>query len=260
MTYAVQTPVFEGPFDLLLHLILDQQVDIFEVRLLEVVDAYVAELERMRDLELEVATEFLLIASTLVELKARRLLPQEADPDLDDDLSLWEERDLILSKLLECKTFKDAARSLDALFDVAARSVPRALGPGEEFAGLLPDVMGGVTPEKLRDAYFAAIAPKPVPQVTLDHVTSVPIRVEDAIIELADEVRRAGRITFRELTRGLGTRIEVIVRFLALLELFKQGVIEVEQLGGNFGAIVVEWAAETDVSVAELVTADAYEG
>src|SRR4051812_27261241 len=107
--YEVTTAVFEGPFDLLLHLITRDQVDIYEVSLSSIVDAYVTELTRMQHLDLDVATEFLLIAAILVELKARRLLPGRDDVDLDDELALWEERDLLLARLLECKTFKDAA-------------------------------------------------------------------------------------------------------------------------------------------------------
>src|SRR4028118_1002864 len=110
MAFDVATPVYEGPFDLLLHLILKEQVDIYEVPLARIVDAYLGEIERLQSLDLDVATEFLLIASTLVELKARRLLPGRDDVDLDEELALWEERDLLLSRLLECKTFKDAAR------------------------------------------------------------------------------------------------------------------------------------------------------
>src|SRR5579864_4198706 len=114
--YEVSTAVFEGPFDLLLHLITQEQVDIYQVSLHRIVDAYVAELEAMQQrceqLDLEVATEFLLIAAILVELKARRLLPGREDVDLDEELALWEERDLLLARLLECKTFKDAAQAL----------------------------------------------------------------------------------------------------------------------------------------------------
>ena len=109
MAYEVTTPVYEGPFDLLLHLILREQVDLYEVSLAAIVDAYLAELERIQSLDLDVATEFLLIAATLVELKARRLLPGRDDVDLDEELALWEERDLLLARLLECKTFKDVA-------------------------------------------------------------------------------------------------------------------------------------------------------
>ena len=115
MPYAVQTSVFEGPFDLLLHLILREQVDLYEVSLSAIVDAYLVELERFEVLDLDIATEFLLIAATLVELKARRLLPDEGDVDLDDELALWEERDLLIARLLECKTFKDAAVVLQRL-------------------------------------------------------------------------------------------------------------------------------------------------
>ena len=110
--YEVTTPVFEGPFDLLLHLITREQVDIYEVSLSAIVDAYIQELERMQPLDLERATEFLLIAAILVELKTKRLLPGRDDTDLDDELMLYAERDTLLARLLECKTFKDAAADL----------------------------------------------------------------------------------------------------------------------------------------------------
>src|SRR5260370_41408309 len=109
MGYEVRTTSFEGPFDLLLHLILRQEVDLWEVSLSSIVDAYLAELERMERLDLEVATEFLLIAATLVELKTRWLLPGPAELELDEELLRFEERDLLLARLLECQTFKDAA-------------------------------------------------------------------------------------------------------------------------------------------------------
>ena len=135
MAFAVATPVFEGPFDLLLHLILREQVDIYEVNLSRIVDAYLEEIERLQVIDLDVATEFLLIAATLVELKARRLLPGRDDVDLDDDLALWEERDLLLARLLECKTFKDVAGVFSKLADDADRSYPRTAGPDERFDG-----------------------------------------------------------------------------------------------------------------------------
>src|SRR5215204_7301996 len=131
MAYDVATAVYEGPFDLLLHLILKEQVDIYEVSLSRIVDSYLHELERLQSLDLDVATEFLMIASTLVELKARRLLPGRDDIDLDDELALWEERDLLLARLLECKTFKDVAATFARLADQAGRSFPRA-APLEE--------------------------------------------------------------------------------------------------------------------------------
>jgi segregation and condensation protein A len=260
VAYEVHTSVFEGPFDLLLHLILEQKVELFDVRLADIVDAYLVELGKMQRCELEVATEFLLIAATLVELKTRRLLPNEDDPDLDDELQLWEQRDLLLARLLECMTFKDVAHVLERRAQEAGRCAPRTVGPDERFHDVTPDVLEGVSAEALRDAYLKATAPKPVPHVTLDHVTPVRTSVVDAIVEVADEVQRAGQVTFRSLVAGLVERVEMVVRFLAVLELVKQGVVEVDQATGNFGTIVVIWASEADVPVAELVTADAYEG
>src|SRR5947209_7547472 len=168
MPYEVQTPVFEGPFDLLLHLIMREQVDVYEVPLITIVDAYLAELDRMQAsearLDLDVATEFLLIAATLIELKARRLLPGLDDADLDEELALWEERDLLLARLLECKTFKDAAAELARLAARAERSYPRRAGLEERFLEIAPDLMAGVTGEKLRDAFLRAVTPRPVPR------------------------------------------------------------------------------------------------
>lgn len=108
MSYEVRIEAFEGPFDLLLHLILRDQVELYDICLSDIVDAYIAQLETFENLDLEIATEFLLIAATLVELKSRRLLPGDPSVDLDEELALWEERDLLLSRLVECKTFKDA--------------------------------------------------------------------------------------------------------------------------------------------------------
>ncbi|HLH47130.1 MAG TPA: segregation/condensation protein A, partial [Acidimicrobiales bacterium] len=140
MPYTVSTPVFEGPFDLLLHLITREQVDLWEVSLSAIVDGYVTTLEAMRStLDLDTATEFLLIAAVLLELKARRLLPGRDDVELDEELALWEERDLLLARLLECKTFKEAAGALTRLMDGAARSWPRRAGLEPRFASLAPD-------------------------------------------------------------------------------------------------------------------------
>ena len=143
-------PVFEGPFDLLLHLILREQVELWEVDLSRIVDAYLAELEKLEDLDLEMATEFLLIAATLVELKTRRLLPGSDDVDLDEEFSLWEERDLLLARLLECKTFKDASGALQRLAEVAERSYARRAGMEERF------LVAHARPHGGRDAREAA--------------------------------------------------------------------------------------------------------
>ena len=259
VAYDVSTPVFEGPFDLLLHLILREQVDIYEVSLSTIVNAYLVEVEALQSVDLDLATEFLLIASTLVELKARRLLPGRDDIDLDDELALWEERDLLLARLLECKTFKDVASVFANLADDADRSFGRAVGPDERFAALVPDLFEGVRPKHLYNAYVRAITPKPVPVVDLYHVSAVRASVADAMTELLDELPRVGRISFRRLTSGLVERLEVIVRFLALLEMFKQGMVELDQTE-RFGDIDIVWLGhEPTVSVGALAIDD-YEG
>jgi len=242
MSYSVRTPVFEGPFDLLLHLILKQEVELWEVSLAEIVDAYLTELDRMDALDLDVATEFLLIAATLVELKARRLLPGIEDLELDEELLRFEERDLLLARLLECKTFKDAAGAMQRLMDATARSWPRISGPHSDsrFADLAPDLLAGVTAEQLRDAMDALLEPKPAAQVLLDHVAPVRISVRDAVAELIEELPRRGRSTFSELTTRLAERLEIIVHFLALLELYKQGLVDLEQ-AGSFAELHVLW-------------------
>jgi segregation and condensation protein A len=241
MPYTVSTPVFEGPFDLLLHLINRDQVDLWEVSLSDIVDGYVATLEQMRaGLDLEVATEFLLIAAVLLELKARRLLPGRDDVEVEEELALWEERDLLLVRLLECKTFKDAAGALQRLMDATARSWPRVAGIDSRFADLTPDLLAGVTAERLRDILTALLAPRPAAQVLLDHVAPVRISVRDAVAELVEELPRRGRTSFTDLTAHLAERLKVIVRFLALLELYKQGLVDLEQTS-SFAELRVAW-------------------
>jgi segregation and condensation protein A len=270
MPYEVRTPVFEGPFDLLLHLILREQVDLYDVRLSTIVDAYLGELERLEALDLDVATEFLLIAATLVELKTRRLLPGDDDLALDEELALWDERDALLARLLECKTFKDVSRTLQRMAADAGRSVARTAGPEEHFIALTPDVLAGVSAPDLRAAFLRAVAPKPVPRIDLDHVAPVRASVADAVADLVRELAMVGRTTFRRLTAGFTDKLAVIVHFLAVLELFKQGAVDLAQ-GERFGDIVVVWlgfdaeeAQETDEiaagAVIDLTAVDAYEG
>jgi segregation and condensation protein A len=259
MPYQVQTSVYEGPFDLLLHLILREQVDLYEISLARIVDAYLTELERMDDLDLEIATEFLLIAATLVELKTKRLLPDERDVDLDDEFALWEERDLLLARLLDCKTFKDAARVLAALADEASHSYPRLVGLEDHFLDLAPDMLEGVTGEKLHAAFVRATAPRPAPVVDVTHLAAIRASVTDAVEELIDELPRARGVTFRELTASLVDRIEVVVRFLAVLELYKQGLVDLDQ-ASSFGDIQITWIAAPDMRAADLAAIDAYDG
>jgi segregation and condensation protein A len=261
VAYEVTTPVFEGPFDLLLHLITREQVDIYDISLSAIVDAYLSELERMQPLDLERATEFLLIAAVLVELKTKRLLPGSDDVDLDEELALWEQRDILLARLLECKTFKDAAAELHKLAARAERSQPRRAGMEEQFLGVMPDLLAGVSPDDLRAAFLRAVAPKPAPRVDLDHVAPIRASVADAVVELVDELPRVGRITFRRLTSALVERLEIIVRFLAVLELYKQGLVDLEQQG-NFAELHIAWLGPDgdDGSAFELTDVEEYSG
>jgi len=256
-TYEVETPVFAGPFDLLLHLIVRDEVDLYEVSLGEIVDAYLTEIQRMEMLDLDVTTEFLLIAATLVELKSRRLLPDHGRSDLDEELALWEERDLLLARLLECKTFKDAAAALERIAQEAGRSYPRTAGLEEAFVDLLPDVMEGVTPDGILEAYRRATRPRPVATVDLDHIAPIGVSVADAVVELLSELPDLGRTTFRDLTGAFVDRLEVVVHFLAVLELYKLGVVELGQLD-TFGTITIEWVG--DEHAIELAQLDIYEG
>ena len=258
MTIDVSTPVYEGPFDLLLHLILKEQVDIYEVDLSRIVDAYLAELGCIQALDLDVATEFLLIAATLVELKTRRLLPGTVDDDLEEEFAMWEERDLLLARLIECKTFKDVARVFSRLADDADLSFPRTVGPDERFSSLMPDLLEGTSLRRFQSAAIRALTPRPEPIVDLFHVNPIRFTVAEAVAELCDELPRIGHISFRLLTADLGERLEVIVQFLAVLDLFKQGFVEIDQTE-RFGDIDILWTGGADVD-ASSVLVDAYEG
>ena len=259
MAFEVATPVYDGPFDLLLHLILKEEVDIHEVSLTRIVEAYLEEIQRMQMLDLDVATEFLLIASTLVELKTRRLLPGKQDMDLDEELALWSERDLLLARLLDCKTFKDVASVFTQLAEQASLSYPRRSGPDERFADLMPDMLEGVTAVRLQRAYLRATQPRPPTAIDWYHVAPIRASVADALMEMLETLPKLGKVTFKQITEAIHDRIEVVVRFLAILELFKQGRISLEQTD-RFGDIEVMWTAGDDTGFVSVMQIDDYEG
>jgi len=246
--YVVSTPVFEGPFELLAHLVSRQQVDIWEVELASIVDQYVEALEHMEGLDLAMATEFLLIAAVLLELKARRLLPEPEAADDEEELALWEERDLLLARLLECKTFKEASLAISRLMDQAELSAPRRAGLEERFVGLAPDLLAGVSPERLHEVMVRLLAPKPVPVVNTEHVAPIRASVAETIEELSKRLAEEGHTTFRRLVAGVPGRLEVIVCFLALLELYKRGMVDLSQ-ADKLAELHVSWkgACEDDL-------------
>jgi segregation and condensation protein A len=236
--YEVSTPVFEGPFDLLLHLILKEEVDLWEISLARIVDVFCAEVENMERVDLDVATEFLLIAATLVELKARRLLPGRDEVDLDEELMRFEERDLLLARLLECKTFQDAARVMNEQLQSASRSIPRTAGPEEPFRSLAPDPLERVALEAFLAAARRGLTPKVVEEVQTAHIAPIRASVRDAIDTVLALLPAHGSVRFRELTYGVTEKLDIIVRFLAVLELFKQGVVDLEQIE-SFGELMI---------------------
>ena len=260
--YEVSTPVYSGPFELLLQLILREQVEIFDIEIARITDSFLAEIERMSECDLETATEFLLIAATLVDMKVKRLLPTEVAVDLDDELEAISQRDLLLARLLECNTFRDASRRLRAMFEEAARSHPRRVGINtERWLNLAPAVLDGVSPSDVRTAYLRAAAHRPVPRVDVTHITPISLTVGHAVAELIEELTSVGRATFRRLTLGVDDRLELVVRFLAVLELVKQGLADVEQ-ATTFGDIVISWTGHDDLDVraAAVAGVDAYDG
>ena len=261
MAYEVRTPAFSGPLDLLLLLVRREQVELYDIPIARITDAYLEEIDRMQSCDLEVATEFLVIAALLVEMKARRMLPGQPDADPDEELESASERDLLLARMVECRTFQAASRTLQRLFEETARSRPRSLGLIEDrWLDLAPAMLEGVTPADVRAAYRRAVATTPAPRVDVAHIRPLSITVGDAVDEIADRLAEAGRLTFRALTAGVDDRLGLVMRFLAVLELVKEGLADVEQ-GDTFGDIVISWTGGDGRTLQAVVAGvDAYDG
>jgi segregation and condensation protein A len=253
MSYEVKLEVFEGPLDLLLHLITRQRVDIYDVSLATITEEYLAALESMGELDLETATGFLVIAATLLELKSARLLPTRAD---DEGASkLLEERDLLLARLVECATFREAGAWIAVRLAEGSSFHGRSASLEERFVDLAPDLLARASLEDIAGAAGRVLAPRPTLELDISHVSPIRASVKDAIVDLAATLEVDQRVSFEILCAGRRPRIEIVVRFLALLELFKAGAIELEQ-AGRFGDITASWTGEV---AAEEVLADAEE-
>ncbi len=228
MTYHVKTSVFEGPLDLLLQLITRHQVEVTSLSLSALVTEYLAHLEEMRELDLEVTSEFLLIAATLIQLKVRSLLPDDEPLDLDDELALMEERDRLLARLLTCVTFKDVAAVLAARLESSNRHVPRISGLDQEMAPkpetlqIPVDVIGLA---RIADRVFARRRQTP----DLDHLDLDLPSVQAAIDELRVRVAEAVETSFDDLVAHCTLKLEIAAYFLALLELARWGMVELAQ-------------------------------
>ncbi len=258
MTYVVTTPSFNGPIELLLQLISAHEVDVLDVPLAPIVDAFVLILrDDAKFIDVEELSDFLLVAAILVEMKSTRLLPGRDTTEPDEEFIGWEERDVLLARLLELRTYAALSDSFTELFEQAGRSVARIKGIDDGFVVDPPDLLAGVSVAQLAAAYLRGIEDKPVPVVRLNHVTVDAVTVAETVVSLAQRLPSMGRITFRKLTEGLNTRIEIIVHFLALLELCKLGHLELGQ-GSTFGEVEIEWLV-TDADL-NLERIDTYEG
>jgi segregation and condensation protein A len=228
MTYQVKLEVFEGPFDLLLNLIARRRLDVTEVDLADITADFLAHLgEGLEDLDLETATRFLVIAATLVELKAARLLPREERDELED--LLGDARDLLYARLLEYRAFRDVARLLEHRLHQHEAVLPREVPPEPWLRQLTPDAPLPVDARGLAALAAAATAPTPQAAVDLSHIRRSYVTIREAALEVLDRLGAPGEAArFRELTAGR-ERGDRVVFFLALLELFKLGHVDLEQ-------------------------------
>jgi segregation and condensation protein A len=254
-TYHVSLSSFEGPFDLLLHLIARHRVDVHAIPIAQITDEYLAVLRQAETVDLEVATEFLVVAATLVELKAARLLPNTDDPELDE-LAI-EIRDLLYVRLLDYRVFKEAAAWLDASLEAGAGSWPRMAALEERFTRLRPDIMIPVDAAGLAELAARAIASAPPPSIDLSHLQPIRMTIRQAVALVVAGLRRSGgRATFRALTAGCRDRVEVVVSFLALLELYRAEIVELDQ-AERFGELRVSWVGDGIAVADEPLLADA---
>ncbi|GLI02818.1 hypothetical protein Pa4123_80960 [Phytohabitans aurantiacus] len=243
--FTVRLANFTGPFDLLLQLIGKHKLDVTEVALHRVTDEFIAYIRAMGDnWDLDEASEFLIIAATLLDLKAARLLPTAQVED-EDDLALLEARDLLFARLLQYKAYKEAAAHIAALEFEGARRYPRSVSLEPRYAEALPDLVLGIGPERLLKLAIKAMTPKPVKVVSIDHVHQVRVSVREHAALLRDRLRRAGTATFRVLCADCQSTLEVVARFLALLELYREGLVGFAQVQA-LGELTVRWTGGDD--------------
>ena len=256
--FTVRLNNFTGPFDLLLQLIGKHKLDVTEVALHQVTDDFIAYIRGMGDdWDLGEASEFLLVAATLLDLKAARLLPA-AEVEDEEDLALLEARDLLFARLLQYKAFKEAASHLAELETLGARRWPRAVAMEPRYAEALPDLVLGIGAERLFKLALKQFQPKPgPPEVSIAHIHLVRVSVREHATLLRDRLRRAGSATFSLLIADCENTLEVVARFLALLELYREGLVEFEQ-PVSLDELTVRWvggaAEDKDLDI------DDYEG
>ena len=243
--FSVRVEGFEGPFDLLLGLISKHQLDVTTLALSKVTDDFIAHIRAMGPgWDLGQATEFLLVAATLLDLKAARLLPQ-AEVEDEEDLALLEARDLLFARLLQYRAYKQAAAHLAGLLAGESRRFPRSVSLEPRYAGLLPEVLLGLGPQEFAALAARAMTPRPVPLVAVDHVHGGTVSVREQTAVLRERLQRIGSASFRTLTADCDGTLEVVARFLGLLELYRDGVVAFEQVEA-LGELHVRWTGSAD--------------
>ncbi|WP_372441639.1 segregation/condensation protein A [Plantactinospora mayteni] len=243
--FTVRLANFTGPFDLLLQLIGKHKLDVTEVALHRVTDEFIAYIRAMGDdWDLDEASEFLVVAATLLDLKAARLLPAAQVED-EEDLALLEARDLLFARLLQYKAFKEAAGHIAEMEAIGSRRYPRAVTLEPRYAEALPDLVLGIGVDRLAALAVKAMTPKKTPVVSIDHVHMVRVSVREHAALLRDRLRRAGIATFRILCADCESTLEVVARFLALLELYREGLVGFAQVEA-LGELTVRWTGPED--------------
>ncbi|MBW3086293.1 Segregation and condensation protein A [Austwickia sp. TVS 96-490-7B] len=240
--FEVHLDQFDGPFDLLLGLIGQHHLDVTEIALARVTDEFMAHLRRLQqesqEWDLSETTEFLLVAATLLELKAARLLPRTGEED--EDLELIEARDLLFARLLQYRAFKDVSAVFAERMSGVGRIFPRQAGLEQRFAALLPELTWRAEPEAFARTAAVAMTPKMPPTVQVEHLHAARVSVQEQSVILIGMLRRVGASTFVELVRDAESTLVVVARFLVVLELFRDGAVVFEQ-GEALGALTVQW-------------------
>jgi segregation and condensation protein A len=246
--FEVHLDVFSGPFDLLLGLISKHKLDITEIALAQVTDEFMAHIRAHQasdtEWDLGQASEFLLVAATLLDIKSARLLPQLSPQD-EEDLALIEARDLLFARLLQYRAFKDIAGAFADRMATAGRMTARQAGLEPRFAALLPELVMGVTPEQLAMIAARAMTPRVAPTVGLDHLHAPAVSVREQAALVVRLLRRERTCSFRTLVADADSTLVIVARFLALLELFREAAIAFEQEEA-LGELTVRWTGQDE--------------
>jgi segregation and condensation protein A len=256
--FEVRLDNFEGPFDLLLSLISKHKLDITEVALSRVTDEFIAHVKAGGpEWDLDQTSSFLLVAATLLDLKAARLVPQ-GDVEDEEDLALLEARDLLFARLLQYRAFKGIARVLEERLAGESKRHPRSVGLEERFATLLPEVLIGIGLDQFAALAAKALEPKPVLELGLGHIHTARVSVREQAAIVVERLRRQGAMTFRALCGDSPDTLTTVARFLSLLELFREGAVGFDQVT-PLGELTVRWTGDDDAEVEDLVS-DEFDG